>query len=60
VIFKNWIDLGKTMVFGGRTLRLEATTPQALALKVNGRTVEIPDRVRAVIVRHQGLAAAPH
>jgi cytoskeletal protein RodZ len=60
VIFKNWIDLGKTMVFGGRTLRLEATTPQALALKVNGRRVQIPDRVRAVIVRNQGLAAAPH
>jgi cytoskeleton protein RodZ len=60
VIFKNWIDLGKTMVFGGRTLRLEATTPQALTLKLNGRTVQIPDRVRAVIVRQQGLAAAPH
>jgi Helix-turn-helix domain len=60
VIYKNWIDLGKTLRFGGRTLRLEATTPHALVLKLNGRTVQIPDRTRAVIVRPQGLAAAPH
>jgi hypothetical protein len=60
VIYKNWIDLGKTLVFGGRTLRLEATTPHALVLKLNGRAVQIPDRTRAVIVRSQGLAAAPH
>jgi len=60
VIYKNWIDLGKTLVFGGRTLRLEATTPHALVLKLNGRNVQIPDRTRAVIVRSQGLAAAPH
>lgn len=60
VIYKNWIDLGKTLSFGGRTLRLEATTPHALVLKLNGRTVQIPDRTRAVIVRSQGLTAAPH
>jgi hypothetical protein len=60
LIYKNWIDLGKTLKFGGRTLRLEATTPHALVLKLNGRTVQIPDRTRAVIVRPQGLAAAPH
>ncbi len=60
VIYKNWIDLGKTLAFGGRTLRLEATTPHALVLKLNGRTVQIPDRTRAVIVRSQGLTAAPH
>jgi hypothetical protein len=60
VIYKNWIDLGKTLKFGGRTLRLEATTPHALVLKLNGRTVQIPDRTRAVIVRSQGLTAAPH
>ena len=60
VIYKNWIDLGKTLKFGGRTLRLEATTPHALLLKLNGRAVQIPDRTRAVIVRSQGLAAAPH
>ena len=60
VIYKNWIDLGKTLVFGGRTLRLEATTPHALVLKLNGRTVQIPDRARAVLIRSQGLAAAPH
>jgi cytoskeletal protein RodZ len=59
VIFKNWIDLGKTMVFGGRTLRLEATTPHVLVLKVNGRRTQIPDRVSAVIVRPKGLTAAP-
>jgi len=60
VIYKNWIDLGKTLTFGGRTLRLEATTPHALVLKVNGRTRQIPDRVRAVIVKPAGLTAAPH
>jgi cytoskeletal protein RodZ len=60
VIYKNWIDLGKTLAFGGRTLRLEATTPHALVLKVNGRTRQIPDRVRAVIVKPAGLTAAPH
>jgi len=60
VIYRNWIDLGKTLVFGGRSLRLEATTPHALALKLNGRTVEIPGRTPAVIVRPQGLTAAPH
>jgi hypothetical protein len=60
VIYKNWIDLGRTLVFGGRTLRLEATTPHALVLKLNGRTVQIPDRARAVLIRSQGLAAASH
>jgi cytoskeletal protein RodZ len=58
VIYKNWIDLGKTLVFGGRTLRLEATTPHALVLKLNGRHVQIPARARAVIVRPGGLTAA--
>ena len=60
VIYKNWIDLGKTLVFGGRTLRLEATTPHTLVLKLNGRSVQIPDGTRAVIVRTQGLVAASH
>jgi cytoskeletal protein RodZ len=60
VIFKNWIDLGKTMAFGGRSLRLEANTPQVLVLKLNGRPVKIPRGERAVLVRPQGLTTAPH
>jgi cytoskeleton protein RodZ len=60
VIFKNWIDLGRTLVFGGRTLRLEATTPHALVLTANGKRVQIPDGVRAVMVGPDGLTAAPH
>jgi hypothetical protein len=60
VIFKNWIDLGRTLVFGGRTLRLEATTPHALVLTANGKSVQIPDGARAVIIGPDGLTAAPH
>jgi cytoskeletal protein RodZ len=60
VIFKNWIDLGRTLVFGGRTLRLEATTPHALVLTANGKGVQIPDGARAVIIGPNGLTAAPH
>jgi cytoskeletal protein RodZ len=60
VIFKNWIDLGETKAFGGRSLRLEANTPQVLVLKLNGRVVEIPRGERAVLVRSNGLTAAPH
>jgi cytoskeletal protein RodZ len=60
VIFKNWIDLGETKVFGGRSLRLEANTPQVLVLRLNGRPVEIPRGERAVLVRPQGLTTAPH
>jgi cytoskeletal protein RodZ len=60
VIFKNWIDLGETKVFGGGSLRLEANTPQVLVLKLNGRAVKIPRGERAVLVRPQGLTTAPH
>ncbi len=60
VIFKNWIDLGRTLVFGGRTLRLEATTPHALVLTANGKGVQIPNGARAVIIGPDGLTAAPH
>jgi cytoskeletal protein RodZ len=60
VIFKNWIDLGETKAFGGRSLRLEANTPQVLVLKLNGRPVQIPRGERAVLVRPQGLTTAPH
>jgi cytoskeletal protein RodZ len=60
VIFKNWIDLGETKVFGGGSLRLEANTPQVLVLKLNGRPVKIPRGERAVLVRPQGLTTAPH
>jgi cytoskeleton protein RodZ len=59
-IYKSWIDLGKTLRFGGRTLRLEATTPHALKLRLNGRSVQIPERAGAVIVRSTGLTAAAH
>jgi cytoskeletal protein RodZ len=57
-VFKNWIDREDERVFGGRTLWIEATAPQALVLRVNGRRVEFPEGARAATVTPRGLTAA--
>ncbi len=57
-VFKNWIDREDQRVFGGRTLWIEATAPQALVLMVNGRRVEFPEGARAATVTPRGLTAA--
>jgi cytoskeleton protein RodZ len=58
VLFQNWLDLGQTKVFTGRSLRLEARTPSALALRLNGRAVGFPVGARVVLVTPSGLRTA--
>jgi cytoskeletal protein RodZ len=55
VLYQNWLDLGQTRVFAGRTLRLEARTPRALVLRLNGRRVSFPHGARVVLVTPRGL-----
>jgi hypothetical protein len=50
VLFQNWLDLGQTRVFTGRSLRLEARTPDALSLRLNGKKVSFPPGARVVLV----------
>jgi cytoskeletal protein RodZ len=58
LLFQNWLDLGETKVFTGRRLRLEARTPSALALRLNGHAVRFPAGTRVVVVTPSGLRAA--
>jgi cytoskeleton protein RodZ len=58
VLFQNWLDLGQTRVFTGRRLRLEARTPDALALRLNGHAVHFPTGARVIVVTPRGLRAA--
>jgi cytoskeletal protein RodZ len=58
VLFQNWLDLGQTRVFYGRSLRLEARAPDALSLRLNGRAVPFPAGARVVIVTARGLRPA--
>ena len=58
VLFQNWLDLGQTRVFTGRTLRLEARTPDALVLRLNRRAVHFPAGARVVVVTPRGLRPA--
>jgi hypothetical protein len=58
VLFQNWLDLGQTKVFAGRSLRLEARTPDALSLRVNGKAVRFPAGARVVVVTARGLRPA--
>jgi hypothetical protein len=58
VLFQNWLDLGQTRIFTGRNLRLEARTPDALALRLNGKPVRFPAGARVVVVTRTGLRAA--
>jgi cytoskeleton protein RodZ len=55
LLFQNWLDLGQTRVFSGRTLRLEARTPDALSLRLNGKAVPFPAGARVVVVTARGL-----
>jgi hypothetical protein len=57
LLFQNWLDLGQTRVFAGRTLRLEARTPDALSLRLNGKAVPFPAGARVVVVTARGLRA---
>ena len=50
VLFQNWLDLGQTRVFTGRSLRVEARTPDALSLRLNGKPVRFPAGARVVLV----------
>ena len=55
VLFHDWLDLGARRVFTGRSLRLEARTPSALVLRVNGKRVAFPAGARVVTVTRRGL-----
>jgi hypothetical protein len=57
VLFQNWLDLNQSRVFTGRTLRLEARTPDALSLRLNGKKVTFPAGARVVLVTPAGLRA---
>jgi hypothetical protein len=57
VLFQNWLDLGQTRVFTGRSLRLEARTPDALSLRLNGKKVSFPPGARVVVVTPGRLRA---
>jgi cytoskeletal protein RodZ len=58
VLFQNWLDLGQTRVFTGRSLRVEARTPDALSLRLNGKPVRFPAGARVVLVTGRGIRAA--
>jgi hypothetical protein len=58
IVFQNWLDLGQRRVFTGRMLRLEARTPDALSLRLNGKAVRFPAGARVVIVTGNGLRPA--
>jgi hypothetical protein len=57
VLFQNWLDLGQSRVFTGRSLRLEARTPDALSLRLNGKKVSFPPGARVVLVTPGRLRA---
>jgi cytoskeletal protein RodZ len=57
VLFQNWLDLNQVAVFTGRSLRVEARTPDALSLKLNGKKVTFPPGARVVLVTPGGLRA---
>jgi cytoskeleton protein RodZ len=57
VLFQNWLDLDQVHVFTGRSLRLEARTPDALSLRLNGKKVSFPAGARVVLVTPGGLRA---
>jgi hypothetical protein len=57
-VFQNWLDLGQRVVFTGRSLRVEARTPEALSLRLNGKAVRFPAGARVVVVTRSGLRPA--
>ena len=58
VVFQNWLDLGERVAFTGRSLRVEARTPDALSLRLNGKPVRFPAGARVVVVTRNGLRPA--
>jgi cytoskeletal protein RodZ len=57
-VFAGWVDLGTTRVFRGRAIRLDARTPAALTLRLNGVPAEFPTGTRDVIATSRGVRAA--
>jgi cytoskeletal protein RodZ len=57
VLFQNWLDLNEVKVFTGRSLRVEARTPAALSLRLNGKKVTFPPGARVVLVTPGRLRA---
>jgi cytoskeletal protein RodZ len=57
VLFQNWLDLNQVAVFTGPSLRVEARTPDALSLKLNGKKVTFPPGARVVLVTPGRLRA---
>jgi cytoskeletal protein RodZ len=57
-VFAGWVDLGTTRVFRGRTIRLDARTPSALTLRLNGKPAEFPAGTRDVVATAKGLRPA--
>jgi cytoskeleton protein RodZ len=57
-VFAGWVDLGTTRVFRGRSIRLDARTPAALTLRLNGKPAEFPAGTRDVIATAGGVRPA--
>jgi cytoskeleton protein RodZ len=57
-VFAGWVDLGTTRVFRGRTIRLDARTPAALTLRLNGKPALFPAGTRDVIATARGVRSA--
>jgi cytoskeletal protein RodZ len=57
-VFAGWVDLGTTRVFRGSTIRLDARTPAALTLRLNGKPAEFPAGTRDVIATATGVRPA--
>ena len=55
LLFQSWLDLGRTRVFTGRWLRIEARTPDALTVWVNGKRAAFPPGAQAVLATTRGL-----
>jgi hypothetical protein len=57
-VFAGWVDLGTTRVFRGSTIRLDARTPAALTLRLDGKPAEFPAGTRDVIATATGVRPA--
>jgi hypothetical protein len=57
-VFAGWVDLGTTRVFRGRSIRLDARTPAALTLRLDGKPAEFPAGTRDVIATARGVRPA--
>jgi cytoskeletal protein RodZ len=57
-VFAGWVDLGTTRVFRARSIRLDARTPAALTLRLDGKPAEFPAGTRDVIATSRGVHPA--